>query len=89
MLERQLEAKLKALVKSLGGLCFKLDPKADKGVPDRVIALPGRTPFFLELKTETGVVSPLQAHKHEQLRKAGQRIVVARGWQEIEDAIKS
>jgi hypothetical protein len=87
MLERDLETKLKTLVKQLGGVAFKLDAKANKGVPDRVIALPGRTPFFLELKTEKGVVSPLQAYQHEQLRKIGQRVVVARGWQEVEDAL--
>ena len=87
MLERQLENKLKATVTRLGGVVYKLDAKANKGVPDRVVALPGRTPFFIELKTETGRVSPLQAHEHERLRKIGQRIVVAYGWQEIEDAL--
>jgi hypothetical protein len=87
MLERDLENKLKAHVKTLGGMVYKIDARANKGAPDRVVALPGRTPFFLELKTTTGKLSPLQAHEHERLRKAGQRIVVAYGWDEVLDAL--
>jgi hypothetical protein len=87
MLERDLEKKLVALVKKLGGVAYKLDAKAHKGVPDRVVAIPGREPFFLELKTEKGVVSPLQAHEHQRLRSIGAKIVIAKGWQEIEDAV--
>ena len=87
MLERDLEAKLVAKVKQLGGYIAKLDAKANKGVPDRVISLAGRT-FYLELKTEKGVVSPLQAHQHERIRAAGGEVIVARGWSEIEAALK-
>ena len=87
MLESALEAKLKAKVKQLGGVAFKIDAKSNKGAPDRVIAMPGRPPFFLELKTATGKVSPLQAHTHEQLRKLGHEVTIAFGWEEIERAI--
>ena len=88
MLERALEKKLVAKVKSLGGYVAKLDAKANKGVPDRVVTVSGRT-FYLELKTETGRVSPLQAHNHERIRAAGGEVIVAYGWQEIEDAISA
>lgn len=89
MLERNLEAKLVKAVKELGGLAYKIDSAARKGAPDRIIALPGKTPFFLELKTETGRVSPLQAVEHDRLRKIGQRVVVAYGWQQIEEALRA
>jgi hypothetical protein len=83
VLERSLEKKLAAKVKTLGGYIAKLDAKANKGVPDRIITINGRT-FYLELKTESGVVSPLQAHQHEQIRKAGGEVFVAYGWEQID-----
>ena len=68
---------LVAKVKTLGGYIAKLDAKANRGVPDRVITLPNKGTFYLELKTEQGVVSPLQAHQHERIRAAGGEVVVA------------
>lgn len=37
-----------------------------------------RPPLFLELKTEYGVVSPLQARRHKQLRDRGYPVFVVR-----------
>ncbi len=87
MLERALEAKLVKLVKELGGYVAKLDANSRKGAPDRIITVAGRT-FYLELKTETGVVSPLQAVEHERIRRAGGEVIVARGWPQVEQAVK-
>jgi hypothetical protein len=84
MLERDLEAYLRELVKKYGGVLFKLDARSRKGSPDRVVTMPGRPTTYVELKTDTGRVSPLQAHTHDQIRKAGGRVVVLRGLGAIE-----
>jgi hypothetical protein len=57
-------------------------------VPDRIVTIGNRT-FYLELKTGTGVVSPLQAHQHEQIRKAGGVVYVAYGWDQIEEVVRN
>lgn len=41
------------------------------GVPDRIVIMPGGHIYFVELKTETGVLSPLQIEMHNQLRALG------------------
>ena len=60
MLERDLEGLFRQLVKRAGGVIHKLDARARKGSPDRVVTLPGRPTFYVELKTERGRLSPLQ-----------------------------
>lgn len=83
MLERQLEAALRREVTMLGGVAYKLDARAHKGAPDRVVVLPGRGVTFVELKTETGKLSPLQIVESERIRAAGGRAVVLRGLDEL------
>jgi len=71
MLERDLETKLRTLVKKAGGVIYKLDARAHKGAPDRVVQLPGKPTVFVELKTETGKLSPLQQIELERIIAAG------------------
>lgn len=79
MLENAIEAKLVTLVKAKGGVLYKLDPQAKKGAPDRVVVLPGRETTFVELKTDTGHLSPLQAIELDRIRAAGGNAVVLYG----------
>ena len=60
MLEREVEAYLVRAVKSVGGVAYKFSSPAHRGVSDRVVVLPGGRVWFVELKTETGKLSPLQ-----------------------------
>lgn len=60
MKESTLEALLTREVKAAGGLCIKLPAILYRGIPDRMVLLPGARIFFLELKTDTGRVSPAQ-----------------------------
>lgn len=71
MLEREIEKKLTAEVKKLGGVSYKFISPGNDGVPDRVIFLPGASPFFLELKTETGRLSPMQKVQLKRIIGAG------------------
>lgn len=84
MLERDLEARLRSMVKKAGGVIYKIDAKSNKGAPDRIVVLPGRQATFVELKTETGKLAALQQHEIEKIRAAGGDVRVLYGL----DAIK-
>jgi hypothetical protein len=57
MLEKSVEAYLVAEVAKRGGLCIKLNPKGYKGIPDRLVVLPGGWLMFAELKRPKGGVT--------------------------------
>jgi hypothetical protein len=61
MLEKNVEDYLRSEVERHGGVCLKLNPKGYKGIPDRLVILPGGWVCFVELKRpKGGVVSALQ-----------------------------
>lgn len=60
MLEKDIERKLVQEVKSLGGMCLKFTSPGVRGVPDRIVMLPGGRIIFVEMKTEAGKLSPQQ-----------------------------
>lgn len=71
MKESSIERRFVAGVKRAGGLALKFVSPGHSGVPDRLVLLPGGRIVFVELKTETGTLSPLQIETHNQLRKLG------------------
>lgn len=79
MLERDLEGLFRQLVKRAGGVIHKLDARARKGSPDRVVTLPGRPTFYVELKTERGRLSPLQQKEIDDIISAGGNVRVLYG----------
>lgn len=54
VLEKEIEAKLVALIKQHGGLCLKWICPGWAGVPDRICLLPGGRVIFVELKRPKG-----------------------------------
>lgn len=59
--EASIEDALRDRVADLGGVCIKLSPVGLRGVPDRLIVLPGPRVIFVELKRpKGGVISTLQ-----------------------------
>lgn len=59
--EASIEEYLRVRIVGLGGVCIKLSPTGLRGVPDRLIILPGPRVIFVELKRpKGGVVSALQ-----------------------------
>jgi len=59
--EASIEEHLRGRVNNLGGVCIKLPPMGLRGVPDRVIVLPGARVIFAELKRPKGGV--ISAHQ--------------------------
>lgn len=72
--ERTVERALVAAVTAAGGVAYKFTSPSRRGVPDRLIVLPGNRIFFAEVKGDSGRLAPLQAVEIERLRKLGARV---------------
>ena len=83
MREKEIEKILVDEVKRLGGRAYKWTSPGNDGVPDRIVFLPDTRVIFAELKTDTGVLSPLQKIQIDRLKKLGQRVEVVKGIQGV------
>lgn len=54
MSEAQLDRRCKVCVEAHGGIYLKLPATLYRGIPDRLVLLPGGRVLFVELKTPTG-----------------------------------
>ena len=70
-MESKIEAALVARVKTLGGTCEKFVSPGRRGVPDRIVTLPGGRIIFVELKGTSGRLSPSQIRDHERRIRMG------------------
>jgi hypothetical protein len=60
----------------LGIPSLKLNLRGNRGWPDRIFLIPGGRPLFIEFKRGDEEPDPLQAHRHDVLRKLGYDIEV-------------
>lgn len=67
-LEAGLEVWFNDRVRALGGMTWKLAPTRS-GIPDRLVIFPENRLFLVELKRETGALSPIQCVMHDRLRE--------------------
>lgn len=72
MTEKDLEKNLGERIKKLGGLSLKWVNPWFTGVPDRIVLLPRRRIFFVELKSPNGKLTARQKMVHG--------ILAAMGW---------
>ena len=75
--EKNIEKYLTDEVKKRGGLSLKYHSGGESGYPDRIVILPGRPAFWVELKSKGERPRPLQQHRIEELRALGQKVYVA------------
>lgn len=78
MAESQIEAYLRDEVKKIGGRAYKFVSPGNRGVPDRLVCLPGGRVFFVETKDA--------GKKSTSLQKGQQRILRAMGFKVYADA---
>ena len=79
LLEKRIEAGMRRKVTAMGGLCLKFVSPGCAGVPDRVLLLPGGRVIFVELKTDTGRLSPVQVRVIQRMQKLGIDVRVVYG----------
>lgn len=79
MRESEIEKILVQEVKKLGGRAYKWTSPGNDGVPDRIVIFPDKPPTFVELKTATGKLTPLQEVQVRRLKSLGQSVYVVKG----------
>ena len=84
MLERDVEAYLVAAVKARGGKAWKWVSPGYSGVADRIVALPGGAVWMIEVKTDTGKLSPLQAQFRREVQALGANYVCLYGRKDVD-----
>ena len=84
MRERDIEKILVREVRRAGGEAYKWVSPGNDGVPDRIVILGGEL-VFVELKSETGQLSPVQKLQIAKLRTLGQEVEVVKGLKGLED----
>ena len=71
MLEKTVEQNFKKHIEKQGGLCWKWVSPGTKGVPDRIVLLPGGKIIFAELKAPGCKLSPIQEKRKRQIEALG------------------
>lgn len=82
--ERDAEKLLVSKIKKLGGRAYKFTSPGSAGVPDRIIILPGGYVEFVEMKSETGMLSVLQKICISHLRALGCHVEVIYGVKDVD-----
>ena len=75
MLEKKIEGSVVDYAKRKGMYVRKFTSPQRRGAPDRLFAFKGRI-FWIEFKSEKGVLSKLQAAEHREMRKHGLTVYV-------------
>jgi len=76
MREAQIESYLRDEIKRLGGRAYKFVSPGHRGVPDRLVLLPGGHVVFVELKAPGRTSTALQAKQQHDMRALGCRVEV-------------
>lgn len=73
MRESQLERKFRLAVEAVGGKAPKWTSPGNRGVPDRVVVLPGGRTVYVELKSPGEPLTPLQRKWKKTLEQLGHK----------------
>jgi hypothetical protein len=83
MLENRVERALIKMIRSLGGVCWKWTSPGTSGVPDRICILPGGRDYFVEVKSPTGQLDPLQKQIIKEFARLGRPVYVVSSLEDI------
>lgn len=89
MLEKDIEAHLVRKVRELGGRAYKFVSPAHRGVADRIVVLPSGRVWFVELKTEAGKLSALQAEFQREIKGLGCNYACLYGKKDVDAFIEA
>lgn len=82
MREAIIQSQIIKYLEANGWLCIKLIQTSKNGIPDLICLHSGRS-VFIEVKQPGKNPTDLQKYRHEQLRKQGFEVVVARDRKDI------
>lgn len=81
MLEKDIERRMCEALRRRGAWAVKQEGTV-AGLPDRLVVLPGGRVVWVELKTETGRLRPVQEIMIRRLRSMGHTVYVPHGLEE-------
>lgn len=81
MLEKEIERRMREMIRKRGGLTYKFTSPGNVGVPDRLVITPTGVVWFVELKTEAGRLAKIQKQQIRELEKRGANVRVVYGLQ--------
>ena len=84
MLEKDIERYLVRRAIEHGGKAYKWVSPGHVGVADRIVMLPGGVVWFVELKSSTGRLSPLQKIFAVDMVRMGMNYMVIRSKEEVD-----
>ena len=87
MRESAIEQSLVRATRKAGGIAYKFTSPSRRGVPDRLLVLPGGRIIFVEVKTNDGHLSPLQEIEIARLRDLGARVEVVWSVDQIDEVL--
>lgn len=87
VLESALERTFHTCVRRAGGKCIKIAP-INRGIPDRLVILPGGGMYLVELKTTTGALSPAQRVWRSRLAALEVQVYVIRSGKDTRDWLR-
>lgn len=85
--ESDIERRLVVEVRKAGGMCLKFTSPSTRGVPDRIVLLPGGMVSFVELKAPGKKPTRLQRIMHERIRSLGFRVSVVDSTEGIREVV--
>lgn len=87
MNEAQIQSKIIKYLNGIGAYSVKTVATNRKGCPDVLVCLNGKF-VGLEIKTDKGIISPLQKHNLELIEKSGGTGAVIRSVEDVKKILK-
>lgn len=88
MRERTIEQALVRAVSKVGGMCLKFTSPGARGVPDRIVLMPGGRMTFVEVKAPGRSPTRLQRIMHDRLRALGFTVAVIDSMEGIREVVR-
>lgn len=85
--EKVIEAYLVRMAKAHGGMALKYYNGTDTGYPDRIVILPGRPAFWVELKSKGKKLRPMQSVCGARLSRLGQHVYIADSMERVDEIL--
>lgn len=84
IIENDIEVALRDKIRALGGKAFKWVSPGTRGVPDRIVVLPGSRIVFVELKAPGKSSTPWQLKQQRDIRRLGFEVRVIDTLEKVE-----
>lgn len=88
MRENVIEEYLRDQVRAIGGRAYKFVSPGNKGVPDRLVLLPGGRIIFIEMKAPGKKSTPQQLLQQKRIKALGCQVFVIDTKEKVDDFIR-